>query len=238
MMNIRPTRRFLLAFLALTFVLHEAHEIAHISVGRWLCGCWPTRDFNVLEQCPACLQNAADQLAAGFAGPLFSFAVMWGGYFLLARHQLVRRKALGFALVFANMPFGRILTAALGGGDEVYNLKVLTGNFNLAWAVGLSLVVLLTAPPLLRAYLVLKNRPRIGWFLAFFLLPLVADVVVVLGGMNTLLKHGVLSGPGLLGSPVLVNVWTLSICLVLAFTYRHLYSLSPQPPVATSGMGA
>ena len=46
-MKININLRTILAFIALVFVMHELHEIAHTAVGRVLCGCWGPRDFNV-----------------------------------------------------------------------------------------------------------------------------------------------------------------------------------------------
>lgn len=38
-MKIKLTGKFIIAFLALTFVMLELHEIVHTSVGRIVCGC-------------------------------------------------------------------------------------------------------------------------------------------------------------------------------------------------------
>ena len=50
-MKIKITGKFIIAFLALTFVLLELHEIVHTGVGRIICGCWGLRDFNAWEIC-------------------------------------------------------------------------------------------------------------------------------------------------------------------------------------------
>ena len=48
-MKIKLTTGFIVAFIALRFVLHEAHELVHTGVGRIICGCWGQRDFNVWD---------------------------------------------------------------------------------------------------------------------------------------------------------------------------------------------
>ena len=50
-MKLKLTSQFVLTFLALTFLMHEAHEIVHTSIGRLICGCWGMRDINVWELC-------------------------------------------------------------------------------------------------------------------------------------------------------------------------------------------
>ena len=64
----------------------------------------------------------------------------WWGYFLLSPRQTAARRSQGFALVFAPLPFARILGALMGGNDEVYALsKVLP--YPRAWALGAALVL-------------------------------------------------------------------------------------------------
>ena len=99
-------------------------------------------------------------------------------------------------------------------------------------------------PPLVRAFRVLRHRGRVAVFLGFFLLPTVLPTVlsllVILGGLNSVLAGGLLAGPGLLDSPLLVNAWTVLLSLVLALTCRRLYVLGVpaavgEPVVAAQG---
>lgn len=129
-MKLTLTWYSLLAFVALLFFMMEAHELVHTSLGRLLCGGWGKRDFNVWSLCDACAIGRPWNLAATFAGPVFTFAMGWWGYFLLDPRNSVPRQSLGFVLVFANMPFGRLLGAFTGGNDEVYALSKL---FPIMW---------------------------------------------------------------------------------------------------------
>jgi hypothetical protein len=221
----------LLAFVTLQFFLGEAHELVHTGLGRLLCGCWGPRDFNVWSLCSTCDHAPLRHLAATYAGPLFTFALMWWGYYLLAPNHSVPQRSVGFALVFANLPFARLLGAVfMGGNDEVYALRPFF-SYPIAWAIGATFVIVAVAPPLVRAYTALHPRGRLGVFLAFFFLPMALTVAVVLGVLNTLLASGFLATNGVLGSPVLVTCWTVSVCVALGLTYRHLSALGQSPAV-------
>lgn len=213
------------AFLALVFVMHESHEIVHTAIGRLICGCWGERDFNVWDVCGDCAETNSLAILATFAAPIYTFGLIWWGYILLSSEKTDVQKSLGFALIFANMPFARLLTAALGGGDEVFGLKKVLGNHTLAWIVGLFLILILAIPPLVRAYKTIQNKRKIAWFIGFLILPMVIDILVLLLGMNTLLEKGILKETGLLGSPLLVNAWTLGVIAVLVFTYKKLNTI-------------
>ncbi|MGI4885492.1 MAG: hypothetical protein ACRYFR_11090 [Janthinobacterium lividum] len=237
-MKITLTWRALLAFGALVFVLAEAHELVHTGLGRLLCGAWGTRDFNVWSLCAACATGRPfTNLAATLAGPAFTFAVGWVGYWLLGPRQPAARQSLGFALVLASLPFSRILGAVfMGGNDEVYALSKFFAH-PVAWALGGTLVLLATGPPLLRAWAALRGKGRAWVFLGFFLLPFPVAAAVLLGALNPLLATGFLATYGILGSPLLITCWTVAVGAVLAFTYRHLWALGQPAPGAPAAPG-
>lgn len=215
------------AFVALLFVMHELHEIIHITVGRLICGCWGGRDFNVWELCENCSEAIPFSVFATFAGPIFTFGFIYLGYYLMSKKFMSKPGtiSLGFALVFANMPFARILTATMGGGDEVYGLSVIFGNRvndTVIWITGLMIVLLIALPPLVRAWKILRKRHRIWIYAGFFFLPLAFDLLVVLGLMNTLLQNNLLDQPGIIGSPVLVNIWTFFWVIILVLFWTEL----------------
>ena len=231
-MKINFTLGTVLAFLALQFFLGEAHELAHTGVGRLLCGCWGPRDFNVWELCKTCAVGMPWDVLPTFMGPLFTYAVMWVGYALLAPARPVAQQSLGFALVLAPLPAARMLGIATGGQDEIYGLTKFMPH-NVAWALGGAVMLAIMLPPLGRAFRALRPRHRMAVFAGFFLLPTVLTLLFILGVLNPLLASGFLAGPGLLGSPLLVNAWTALLCLLLALTYRQLYGLGvPAPAVA------
>jgi len=227
-MKLNRTLRVAPAFLALLFVLGETHEIVHTAVGRLLCGCWGPRDFNVWRLCEGCSEEVSFAIFATIVGPVFTFGVMWWGFVLMRPDAPPERMSLGFALVFGSMPFARIFTAAMGGGDEVYALRQIFADGASStplWILGLTVVVTLSIPPLYRGFRVLSSRGRWATFLGVLLIPFGIYLLAVLGLMNTLLDQGLLDQDGFIGSPVLVNVWTLFWVVLLAATWTKLSSL-------------
>ena len=222
-MKLKLTFHYVLTFLALTFVMHEAHEIVHTSIGRIICGCWGQRDFNVWGLCDSCETNPYGILST-LAGPIFTFIMVWYGSSLLDKNN--NQKVFGFSLLFANMPFARIFNPVFGGGDEVVVVDSLLNNWNLSRIIVFILIILIVAYPLLKAYKQIENKYKIGWFLMFLLLPMVFDLLIVLGVMNTLLEKGVLNEYWILGSPVLVTVWTGMVTLIYFLTRKNIYKLT------------
>ncbi len=225
-MKLRLSLQYILTFLALSFIMHEAHEIVHTSIGRIICGCWGQRDFNVWGLCEGCSEQNPISIISTFAGPIFTFIMIWLGAYLIGKEKTDKQKAIGFSLIFANMPFGRILTASFGSGDEVFALSHLLESYALARFIGLSLVLAITIIPLWKAYRLIANRRKIGWFLLFFIAPLIIDIIVVLLGMNTLLEKGILSEYWILGSPIIVTVWTIFVTALFLLTKKNIYRLT------------
>lgn len=206
--------------------MHEAHEIVHTTIGRIICGCWGERDFNVWGFCEGCLGKQPIALFATFAGPIFTFVMIWIGTLLISKTKSENQKSFGFSLIFANIPFARILTASIGNGDEVWGLYQLINNYNMAWAVGFISIVAITIYPLWKSYQLIENKKKILWFLGFFLLPTLIDILLVLGVMNFILENGVLNKYWILGSPVLVTIWTAFIFGLYLLTRKNIYKLT------------
>lgn len=224
-MQIKLSLKFVITFLALTFVMHESHEIVHTTVGRIICGCWGERDFNVWGLCESCDKNPFKILST-VAGPLFTFIMIWVGYTYLGETKTDRQKSFGFALIFANLPFARLLNPLLGGGDEVVVLNSFINNRDLSRIIIAIIIVLITLIPLRKCYLTIENKRKLGWFLLFYLIPVILDILIVLGILNTLLNQGFLSEYWILGSPILVSVWTTFVVLVFLITRKNSYSLN------------
>ena len=56
------------------------------------------RNFNVWGLCADCAAEAPLTVLATFAGPVYSFAVIWAGYVLLTKSS-TRLASVGFALM-------------------------------------------------------------------------------------------------------------------------------------------
>lgn len=189
----------------------------HTATGRIICGCWGQRDFNVWSLCQGCYDRSSYAIAATFAGPLFTYLAIWVGVYFLKVRNTNQQKAFGFAMVFANNPFARIFTASMGKGDEVFGLKQLLHNNSLAWVSGLFIVLLFTIYPLYKAYTTIANKNRFGYFISFLLSTIALDIIFLFLVMNNLLKNGVLSNYWILGSPILVTVFTFAMLIILYF---------------------
>jgi hypothetical protein len=211
-----PSPRWFLAFLLAVLVAHEFHELAHTGVGRLACGAWGARDFNVWSLAAGC-----ESLLATFAGPAFSWTLIWTGVWLV-RDGSPGRRWTGLALIFAPNPLGRLLPALVGGGDEGVLARALVGGPGpLARLVVALAAAVILLPALWAAWRALPERRRAGWFLLLFSSGiLITGPLFVVG--NGLLARGVLSSPGLLGAPVLVEVVTALSMLGLALTWRDL----------------
>ncbi|WP_461066553.1 hypothetical protein [Spirosoma horti] len=206
--------------------MNEAHELVHTSIGRILCGCWGKRDFNAWGLCEGCIEQHPYALAATFAGPVFTFSMIWAGARLLSEKRTERQKAMGYALIFSNMPFARLFQPLMGGGDETWALTKLLHNHTLAQGISFSVILLITIYPLLKAYQVIEHKQKTAYFISFFLLPVLVDHVVLLGVMNGLLARGVLATDWILGSPRLVTVWTVSMVVVFLSTWKYIGTLA------------
>ena len=225
-MKIKLNFKFITAFMALTFVLGEAHEIVHTTVGRIICGCWGLRDFNNWGICESC--NNPFALWATVAGSVFTFIIIWLGYLMIKKSVSENNKILGFSLIFAPLPFARILNALLGIGDEITVLNKLLNNHTLAWIIGLIGILLITLFPLIKAYKIIENKNKISWFLLFLFVPTILYILIILGIMNTLLSKEILSEYWILGSPKLVSIWTFSVSLLLLFSWNNIYKIKSE----------
>jgi hypothetical protein len=213
------------ALLALSFLMQEAHELAHTSVGWLLCGCWGQRDFNVWGLCRDCAADEPLTLLATFAGPAYSFAVIWLGYLLLGRAS-ARARSVGFALVVSSMPFSRVLTPIFGGGDEAFALRRLGLDHGVAWGVALVVVCALAVPPVARIARLIERRRKALWIVGLLLVPFLAIGAVVFGLLQgQVLQRGILDETWIMGSPMLVSLWLLVCAVVFAAFARQLPTL-------------
>ena len=219
------------ALIFLSFLMQETHELAHTGTGRLICGGWGDRNFNLWTLSPGCWDGNSLSVLATWAGPAYSFAVMWAGFVLLTRES-VRSRSVGFALIVASMPLSRILTPLLGGGDEIFALDRFLDNLSLSWAIGLALVLALLLPPVAKVWQATGNRPRWLWFAGLMLVPFLATGAVVFGILQgQLLGRDILDETWIMGSPRIVTFWFLFCLAVLAATARSIPTLlAPAPP--------
>jgi hypothetical protein len=225
-MNMHFTIKSTLAFMALVFICHEVHELVHTTVAYFQCGCWGTRDFNVWKVCDSCT-SSANTIWATIAGPFITYLQIWLGWLLMSRYNTISQRTFGFALVWANVPFARFITVAMKGGDEGVITRTLVGQSSLSltvWLLEIGIVLLLILPALLRAWKFLASK-RAWVFIAFLIVPMLLQYVTMHKLGSQLLQAGVLAETGILGSPLLVNVWNAVWLLVLISSYKHIGQL-------------
>lgn len=218
-LQIQVTFKNLALFLFFFFLMHELHELAHIFTGRVICGCWGTRDFNVWDLCTDCIRQKPWAIVATFAGPIFTFAMLWIGRYWLKYGRSIQHRSLGLVFILGNMQFGRIYMAATGSGDEVSGLRALflnpTHSNSLTIRIVTATIVATTCiPPMITAYQAIANKKKVLLYTGFIILPLILDTVVILILLNGLLETGVLNQVWIMGTPLLVSLW-FALCLII-----------------------
>jgi hypothetical protein len=227
------TWSFVLAFLVFRHLMHEAHEFAHMIAGRLSTGEWGTRDFNNVQPFST---NVAPALTAeiitALAGPLVNYLGCLIGGIVIHKSKEIRTVAMGLVLIFACLPFARIFTAIMGGGDEYGIMRLFISNAVVARTVTIATVTALFAWPLYKAYRSLPIKNRLRNYFAFLFAPMLIEGALVLGLLNRVLKSGVLAQGSYFGAPLFVLV-VLGFCvLFLLFMGPRLTTvLTVQPEI-------
>jgi hypothetical protein len=229
-MKVKLSPASFLCFFCLVFLIHEIHDWAHFWASTAVCGCLGNRAFDSWSACTTCdLGHTYEQAFAWLAGPLVNYLAIWVGWGLMQPDNPPEKQSLGFSMVFAALPFPRIMAALAGGGDETAGLRQLFqrpdgSNHYIVAGAGLLVVVLLCAPALVRAFILVT-----GWvgraivFPAFFVLPSMVDRWLVHGELNRLLVSGVLSRQILRGGTQLfVFVWAAVLLMVFLLCRKSL----------------
>lgn len=229
-MKLKITAQYVIAFIALNMIMGELHEQAHITTGYLICGCYGPRDFSVWSTCEHCAHPSLAFLATA-AGPLFSCALMWLGALWFTRSKQPLKQSFGFSLLFANLPFARIFTAFMGGGDEKVVFRYLFGENTAPMAAHITaaiVVTLICLPPIVLTAKKLANQRR--WLIVscFLVLPLIFGMLYQRMLLNGLLKKGIGDHTYLLGTPSLILLhFMLMVLLFVIFRKRLLRTFTP-----------
>lgn len=220
-MQLKITWKYVVAFIALNFIMGELHEQVHINTGFFICDCYGPRDFNVWSTCEACANPALTWLAT-LAGPLFSCCLMWLGACWFAWSASDTKRMIGFSLLFANLPFARIFTALVGGGDEkvvVQSLLGDTGNDLTGKIIAAVVVTLICLPPILIVGRRIWNRHKWAIVSAFAIIPLLYGMLYQRMFLNRVLDNGFLNNSHILGTPDLI-LYHFCFLLIVLFIFR------------------
>lgn len=156
--------RSLLALVALSWLASFAHEFTHHAAGAFLCGGVGRMSLSLFANAAECGDRWPWTTAAG---PALSYALMWLGMLLVLRG---RDPWWGFALVIANKPLLRLVTALAGGGDEGVLWNLVSPQYGRWYAS--ATVLALSLPPLLACWRALLPRRRAVVFTGALLLPM------------------------------------------------------------------
>lgn len=168
MVKIKITWKYCLAFYCLIMLYSSLHELIHHFFGYIVCGEWGYKTFNYFRT--ACEATDITYLAT-YAGPVFSFSMMWiGAYLLNQKNASTYKKQFAFALIFAQMPLQRMVMCFFKMNDEYYASSKLFGQTELVYWTVIVIVWVCCVPPLIKAYKVIQNKHKIAWFLFYALL--------------------------------------------------------------------
>lgn len=208
--------RYIIAFLLLMLLIQEAHEITHMLTDGALHGCGGTRYFLFWDLCTT--GPTTEVVITALAGPFMNYLFMWMGYSLLSNSATAVQKSWGFTFIMAALPLSRLQSLVLRGGDELLSFrKIMDPNPPFKGApviMGSLLILLLTVPPLWRAYKNAGNY-KLLVFAGFFILPYIFTALLQKAIMNTGIKTGLLNAPT--GWSALTWLVLLDLVLLLLF---------------------
>ncbi|NNU33746.1 hypothetical protein HK413_05600 [Mucilaginibacter sp. S1162] len=211
--------------MAFVFVFGQLHEMAHMITGYLICGQSGIQlDFNLIRPICAACENSPYTYISGIAGPLFSYLMMWTGYFIL-RSENTKRYGLGFVLILGNLAFARIFTAGMGGGDERGILTYFFSNqpLLLIKAINFLLVFTLAFPPIYMAYKRLANKHKLLVISGFCVVPLCIMYPYEFMLLGEVLKSGFLAKRHLLGVADMIYLHTAIMGMIVVFFRKTLF---------------
>jgi hypothetical protein len=198
-MKLNFSIKWLLAFLALIFLIIECHDWFHVAMARILCGCWGNKGFEDWKICSSCVLGKGELVAIGMIGPLLNYILIWTGWFFMESTQPPTRKSLSFFLLYASNPLPSILAAKSGGTDETNAFRTLfqdthgSNHYGVALS-SLIMILILTIPPLIRSIGLIKGLATRAILIPLFPMFHVSDRWIIQGALAKMLHEGILSG--------------------------------------------
>ncbi len=213
--------RSLLALVALSWLASFAHEFTHHAAGALVCGEAGRMSLSLFTVAADCVRWPWTT----FAGPALSYALMWLGMVLVLRG---RHRWWGFALVIANKPLLRLMTALAGGGDEGVLWDLVSPEHGRWFASATVLALIL--PPLVACWRALLPRRRALVLIGALLLPMLPILPVPfidrrfygdwIAGLQAL--------PAAFGVPWTVWCVEIVVALLLVGAYRATHKRLPR----------
>lgn len=160
--------RYCVALYCVVMLYSSLHELVHHFAGYAACGAWGYKSFNYFST--AC-EGTVKSWMATFAGPAFSYAAMWAGWWLLARaSSSAMQRQLGFAMIFAQLPLQRLTGPLFRNNDEYFAAWHLFGVSEATRWITFAVLCVCCIPPLVGAWRAIGNTRRAWWFLLYFTL--------------------------------------------------------------------
>lgn len=219
--RLKFTPLYIIFFFALNMVMLELHEQAHLTVGYLICGCYGERNVNTWTTCADCRQPALGYLVS-FAGPLFSCLMIWVGTHFFIRSSNRLHRSLAFALVFANMPFARVLTAIVGGGDEKTGFIAMGLPIAISKILAIVLTLVACWLPVMLILRTMKEKRKWWIVTGFAILPMIYGYLYSHRFLNYLLKTTVDAQTNILGTPDMILYHTILMLIIVLITLHRL----------------
>lgn len=235
MVQLRITPLYCVAFYFLIMLHGSMHELIHHFVAFAVCGEWGTKTFNSFRA--ACYDTPWVWLST-YAGPIYSYAMMWLGGYWLMRGKTPLTRQLGFATIFAQLPLQRMTGPIFQWNDEWFATRhLLEPSEPLRWGLT-ALLFIIVLPPLVRAYFAIENKWRILWFAFYFcLFPLILFAPALIGLEYLMVERGVLDQP-YFGIGLLFIINEVITIIGFALTQRYLDPNHGRPRLGEARAGA
>lgn len=220
MIKLKITWRYCIAFYCLGMLYASLHELIHHFVGYLVCGSWGIKTFNYFETTCESLQIS---YIATYAGPIFSFLMMYVGVYFLRKNSTPFKKHLGFALIFSQLPLQRMINPIFRMNDEYYATSQLFGHTEIVYWSVILIIWLICIPPLIKAYRVIENKYRLLWFifyLGFF--PYLLIGPFFFGLEYLMVEKNILSQP-IIGIGLLFIINEIVTVIGYVLTKKHLH---------------
>ncbi|GGI57992.1 hypothetical protein [Winogradskyella haliclonae] len=219
MIKLKITWRYCLAFYCIIMLYVSLHELIHHLAGYLICGDWGIKTFNYFET--AC-DNDKKSLAATYIGPIFTFMMMYFGMYLLKKRNSEYKKHLGFAIIFAQLPFQRMISPFFRMNDEFYASSKLFGNTNIVYWSVIILIWLICLPPLIKAFQAIGNRNKILWFLFYLILFPYLLWGPIFGGLEYLMVEKKILSQSVIGIGLLFILNEIVTIVAYYFTKKYI----------------
>jgi hypothetical protein len=219
MIKLKITWKYCIAFYCIGMLYASLHELIHHFAGYVVCGEWGVKTFNYFST--ACDGEPKAHIAT-YAGPVFTFIMMYVGAYLLNEKFSNYTKHLGFAMIFAQIPLQRMVNPFFRMNDEYYATAQLFGATDIVYWSVIIVIWAICIPPLVKAFKAIQNKYRIGWFLFYFALFPYLLVGPFFMGLEYLMVHKEFLNQQIIGIGLLFIINEVLTIVAYYFTKKYI----------------